>query len=151
MTALGAMTVPLPIATPRPDDRTGLDDRAGFDMRGRIDMGMRRNAGFTGHRPRRGRCREQQPSDQRKSLLRARMDENGDVGRRLVGGFRRAQDRGRPQRRHQRGVAPAVDEDERIGTAFAGGRQRLDRNVGVAGIDKHRAGQIRDFGRRIPA
>ena len=73
------------------------------------------------------------------------------IGRSLAGEFRRAQHRRRPQRRHQRGITLAIDENERILAAFVGWRQSIDRNLGVAGIDKHRAGQIRDFARRIPA
>ncbi len=107
--------------------------------------------GFAGHRPRsRGRGEKQAP-DQRESLLRARMDQNRNAGRRLAGKFGGTENRRGPQRLHQREVAFAVDEDKRMLAAFAGRRQGLDRYAGMAGIDKHRAGQIRDFAGRIPA
>ena len=87
----------------------------------------------------------------REGLLRARMYQNRDAGRRLGGEFGGTKHGRGLQRLHQREVALAVDEDERALAAFVGRRQRVDRYVGMAGIDKLRAGQIRDLAGRIPA
>jgi hypothetical protein len=117
------------------DDRSGFDDRAGLDMRRGIDMSLRRDPGFAGHRSRSGRHREQQPADHGESLLRSRMDQNRDAGRRLGGEFGGTQHGRRLQRLHQREISLAVDEDERTLAAFTGWRQGVDRYVGKVGID----------------
>ncbi|OWK18399.1 hypothetical protein AJ88_04610 [Mesorhizobium amorphae CCBAU 01583] len=133
------------------DDRAGLDDGTGLDMRRWIDVGMWRDTGFAGHRSRGRSLRKQETPDQRKSLLRARVNQNGDARGSLAGEFGWTKNSRGLQRLHQGEIALAVDKDKRVLTTFIGRRQCLDRNKGLAGIDKLCAGQIRDFASRIPA
>ena len=81
MTALAAMTVPVPIATPGPITAPGLDDRAVFEHARRIEMSARGEMPVS---PVIGSGRAaagiEQPADQREGVLRRWRDQHGDAG-----------------------------------------------------------------------
>ncbi len=152
MTAWGAMTVPLPMEARGPMTAPASMMAPASTCADGIDMGLRRDPGFAGHRSRRGGRREQQPADHGESLLRSRVDQNRDAGRRLGGEFGGTKHGRRLQRLHQREIALAVDEDERALAAFDWPAPMPSIEMwAMVGIDKRRAGQIRDFASRIPA
>ena len=148
MTAFGAMTVPLPIADARPDDRTGLDDRAFLDM-GRSGSIWARGetpvspvigpgiaaAGKAGGRPAR---KPAAAADGPEPRCRPAPCSANSAGQRTRPPAVTASARN----------CACLDEDQRMPSPpSCRRREGLYRHAGVAGIDKHRAGQIRDLAR----
>ena len=103
-TALGATTVPLPIAAPGPIDCAGLDSGAVLDHRAGREIGLGRNAGLAGQRFGDGGGGVEQSAHQSESLLRPRRDQDGNAFRHLLEGVLGAQHGCRPLSLEQVGV-----------------------------------------------
>ena len=134
----------------RPYDGTGFDDDPGLEAGLLRNDRARRNAALAGHRLR-PCCRWiNQTPDQRESPLRFRRHQRRGCRRNERGKVIRAQHGRLGQSIQQRGIAPALDEDQQILAALRHRSDSRDNDVSMARVDEPGPRQLGDLGNGNP-